>query len=134
MKFSKIMVVDDCAEDHYLNRIILEKYNPTLKVIEAYDGEEALELLADAETLPELIFLDVNMPRMNGFEFLEAYETRNQHPPIVVMLTTSMDAKDRSRAGEFASVTDFLHKPLEVEHLLKLEKEFERLGLIDAAE
>lgn len=87
-------------------------------------ADEALEyLLAHPEERPEVIFLDINMPRMNGFEFIEAateqlgaYFTRL----VVVMLTTSIDPIDRSRAQQAAVVKEFLNKPLTIDQVRRV--------------
>ena len=71
---------------------------------------------------PDLIFLDVNMPFMNGFEFLTELEAIDQdYYPYVVMLSSSVDDEDIARAREHWSVLRFLHKPLTIEALSGLE-------------
>jgi len=58
-------------------------------VLQAYDGQEALEVLKDLDTQPDVIFLDINMPRMNGHEFLEEYSKWDKCSVVIIMLTSS---------------------------------------------
>jgi CheY-like chemotaxis protein len=70
--------------------------------------------------MPDVIFLDINMPRMNGFEFLAAAQDllgAAALPPVVMMLTTSLDPRDRVRASAFAAVKSYINKPLTEAHV-----------------
>ncbi|WP_232341324.1 response regulator [Hymenobacter ginkgonis] len=100
----------------------------TAQVQGALNGQEALDVLAtscttpDAPTCPALILLDVNMPVMNGFEFLTAYRQlplAQQQAIVIVMLTTSLHARDVERAQELP-VAGFLNKPLTADKIAKI--------------
>lgn len=67
-----ILYIDDDADDHFFFTQALSELDPTILCICQDSGEKALEMLASANSLPDLIFLDMNMPRMNGIEFLKA--------------------------------------------------------------
>ena len=117
------LLVDDDPTTNYLNRKLLQRLNVTAQVREALNGQEALDLLAtsctapDAPACPALIFLDVNMPVMGGFEFLETYQQQplaHQPPIVIIMLTTSLHPADVQRAHQLP-VAGFLTKPLTAE-------------------
>jgi CheY-like chemotaxis protein len=119
-KLPCILLVDDDPVNNFLNQRLLEGLAVTEQLIVAHNGQEAFDLLqqhcqpASNETCPALILLDINMPVMNGFEFLQAYEQLSppqQQATVIVMLTTSMQPQDIARAQQL-HVTDFLSKPL----------------------
>ena len=113
------LLVDDDETTNYLNRKLLEKLDVTEQVVVALNGEEALQVLrtqcAEASrSCPALVFLDINMPQMNGFEFLSAYQqlpVPQRGAIVVVMLTTSMHPQDLERLQQYP-VAGFLSKPL----------------------
>ena len=119
----KILVVDDSESDHFYNEIILRGRYETIKIIQAYDGQEALERLSEhKEELPDLILLDINMPRMNGHDFLKEYSPRGDREiPIVVMLTSSDQDQDKSLTMGYKCVKDYMVKPIDAGKLDKLE-------------
>ena len=88
------MVIDDNEVDLYVSRRVIEKYSFADEVILMDSAKEALEYLKShdggPDTLPGLIFLDINMPEMNGFEFLDAYKQLSDNIKsncIIMMLT-----------------------------------------------
>jgi CheY-like chemotaxis protein len=114
-----IMLIDDDADDNYFHEKAIKKHNPNSTVIIQNSAIKALDYLrSENETRsphPDLIFLDINMPRMNGWEFLNAYnllDTQLQSKAIVIMLTTSQNIADRSRAKSWKFVYDYISKPL----------------------
>ena len=111
MTLKRILVVDDNEDDQFIASVQLGVSHPGLEIVAAFDGVEALELLAKGEHF-DMILLDINMPRMGGLEFLEHYSDRDITPPVVVMLTSSAQERDRATAHRYACVTSFLQKPL----------------------
>lgn len=111
------MIVDDSEADHFICNHTLKKYNPDIKIIAAYDGQEALEILGAAEEHPQVIFLDINMPRMNGHEFLVKYSEiyGEENCSVVVMLTSSDQENDKQQSMAHKAVVDYFTKPLSVE-------------------
>ncbi|MFK7894485.1 MAG: response regulator [Myxococcota bacterium] len=123
-RFKTILVVDDDLADRLIASHAIRKYNADAVILEAIDGAAALALLEDPGAAdPDLIILDINMPGMNGIEFLERYEVRPDSPHIVAMVSSSGAEIDKERCGEFNSVVDYIVKPLEAKDLLKLESE-----------
>lgn len=110
------LVVDDNEADRFLNTHLLKKIGYNNDVIaEAADGAQALEILRHRWSGKRcVVLLDINMPVMDGFEFLQQWD-HGEHPNVVrvVMVTSSQDVRDRSRAAEYACVMGFLTKPLE---------------------
>jgi len=125
-KLKRILLIDDSAADNFIHSRRIRKAEVTEEIIVKNNGREALDYLntvLEDETFPapELIFLDINMPVMNGWEFLEEYENllENKKARIVLaMLTTSNSPKDRARAKKFSFLSDFMEKPLTKEVLM----------------
>ena len=116
MKITSILVVDDDENDQFICQYTIRKYDPSIRVLQAFDGTEALDIL-HGET-PDAIILDINMPVMNGFEFLDRYaEEFEVHAPVVAMLTSSHLGKDRERAMQYSFVKSYFEKPLQADHL-----------------
>ena len=116
MKITSILVVDDDENDQFICDYTIRKFDPSIRVLKALDGAEALDML-HRET-PDAIILDINMPVMNGFEFLDRYATEFEvHAPIVALLTSSRLGKDRERAMQYSFVKSYFEKPLQADHL-----------------
>lgn len=131
-KLNSILVIDDDEPTNYLNLMIIEEAQCANFVKAVQSGKEALDYLENSNHLnesPDLIILDINMPAMNGWEFLEKYrllQKNKQGKVMVVMLTTSLFPEDREKAIEIPEVSGFENKPLTREKLDKiLEKYFE---------
>lgn len=116
-----VMLIEDDDIVNFYNEFLLKNQGIAENVTIVHNGREALEYLEKADNgvegfnVPELIFLDINMPVMNGFEFLEEYETRkslSKADALIVMLTSSMHPKDQEKAKTFSSVSEYLYKPL----------------------
>lgn len=119
-----MLVIDDNHADILLCKIVIERSGLIEKLTSFAYAEDALEHLLniDARTV-DAILLDINMPRMNGFEFLEAARDTlgADFTSIAVgVLTTSAAPSDVERAGRFAAVRHFFDKPLTEEQLRQL--------------
>lgn len=119
MKLKEVLLVDDSETDLLYTRIVVEAAGIAEQVLPFDTAIEALDFLQRPEGHDaDVILLDINMPEMNGFEFLEAYEKlhrRQQARAVVVMLTSSPDPADRARAMAFACVKDYVVKPIDRE-------------------
>ena len=120
MKINSVLVIDDSEADQFLSKVILKKFNSEITLHQAFDGAEGLKILAELETEPDLIFLDINMPGMDGFGFLEKYSESKDHVSVVVMLTSSSQDKDKERAAQYDCVKTYLEKPLDLDDLAVL--------------
>ncbi len=123
-KIGRLMMIDDDAVDHKLCQRLIARSGLVDEFVGFLSAEEALAHLGDAANpAVDVILLDVNMPRMNGFEFLDtAIQQLGEGfaQVVVVMLTTSLDPKDEERARSFSIVREFCHKPLLLKHLEKI--------------
>jgi CheY-like chemotaxis protein len=126
-KFSKAMIIDDSATDRYIEEHYLRKFFIAATVIpqsSAIDALDYLKQFADnLEELPQLIFLDIRMPLMDGFEFLDEYEklpSSVHEYCTIVMISSSIDPGDQARIKENRFVKKFINKPLNKEKLLEL--------------
>jgi CheY-like chemotaxis protein len=117
MKMSIIMSIDDSKGDQLLNEMAIHNFNPEIEIIEAFDGQEALDLLDNMEKQPDLILLDINMPGMGGIEFLAHYNKREIKTTIVAMLTSSEQEKDKVSVSQYPCVKAYFAKPLTQENL-----------------
>lgn len=131
-KLNCILLVDDDEPTNFLNKMILEDVNCAETVEVAESGQSALRYLENASengnpSSPDLIFLDINMPAMNGWEFLEQYSHLDQSRKanvVIVMLTTSLNPDDRAKAGKIPDVSGFETKPLTPEKLQSIIKKY----------
>lgn len=111
-----IMLVDDNNDDNFFHEREIKKAGMDYCVVTKNSGRAALNYLkSKEEPRVDLIFLDINMPGMNGWEFLEEYNQLDEElkgEVIIVMLTTSDNPDDLTKAKTYSIVSDYITKPL----------------------
>ncbi len=124
-RFDNILLVEDDPITVMVCDRIIKMSGFSNEVLTKANGQEALdhlkELISSHSKLPDIIFLDINMPVMNGWDFLEEFEQVKQglpHFPRIFILSSTVDPEDYKKAGEFSTVEGFISKPLTKEHLL----------------
>ncbi|ALW86897.1 hypothetical protein AUC43_18525 [Hymenobacter sedentarius] len=116
---SPILLVDDDYTNNFLNAKLLQRFDATAQVLTALNGQEALDVLrthcqSPSRRCPVLVFLDINMPVMDGIAFLQSFQhlpPAQQQDVVVIMLTTSLNPRDLARV-QALPVAGFLSKPL----------------------
>ena len=118
-KLKCILLVDDNEADNFIHTRVIKKMGCAEEIKAVRGGQEALDYLTSLTEnhipQPELIFLDINMPSMNGFEFLERYQKtipKELRNIVIMMLTTSLNPDDRLRSDTIEEVKDYKNKPL----------------------
>lgn len=111
------MIIDDDTDDRFFFKEALRKMLSSVECLEANDGIEAIELLRKAEQLPTFIFLDLNMPRMDGRECLKQLkrDDKLKHIPVI-MYSTSFSEESINELYELGA-SRFLNKPTDMNKL-----------------
>ncbi len=120
---TRFILIDDNEADNVFHEIMIRRAGFTGELLVYEDAEEALTFLQkDPLTAPTCIFLDINMPLMDGFEFArKADSLLSGKSTVLVMMLTSSDApKDRQTASEMPLIQDFITKPLTVQRVRDL--------------
>lgn len=122
-KYTNVMLIDDSELDNFINEKTLEANYFAKKIYVHTSAKSALEFLTNlvtmgseySEVYPKVIFIDINMPMMDGFQFIEHYKKsaeKDLAKPKLVILTSSVYNEDRQKANDISPDIIFLNKPL----------------------
>lgn len=132
---SCILLVDDDESDNFFHTLTIKESELCQQIKVVTDGRFALDYMLQAINpennqefpKPDIIFLDINMPRMDGFDFLDEYilldETQTSGI-VIIMLTTSMNPYDMEKAMKYKVVRDYRNKPLTTEMLEEITEKY----------
>lgn len=124
-----LLVIDDDDINIFIINKIVEKTGYNVNMVAKANGLLAIEHLKDTmdqTDFPDLILIDINMPVLNGWEFLHAYEDLNISKKIdMYMLSSSVYENDIEKAKTYSKVKGFISKPLSIERLIELFKELQ---------
>ena len=117
--YKTCLLIDDNYIDNFVTRRILESSNFAEQIIVRQSPAEAINLLREGTIKPDVIFLDIRMPLMNGFEFLQEYDKLlvDKKDIKIFMLSSSLDPTDMKESAGNKYITQFIHKPLTVKAL-----------------
>lgn len=129
-KYRSVMLIDDNEIDNLINQKMVESASMTEHIYVHTGAKSAIEFLRNMEkldladkVLPDVIFLDIDMPLMDGFQFLDEFEklsVSTKKKCKIVMLTSSINPQDFNRSKKYLNVKLYLNKPLTHESLLSL--------------
>lgn len=130
-----VLIIDDDEINNFICKKVISTANTADEVTAIQSGSEALAYLQriveqEPGNLPELILLDISMPYMNGWEFLQYYRSYKDQfafPPVIAILSSSVYEADAEKAEAEPEVRDYMTKPLTVENFTALvEKHFSK--------
>jgi response regulator RpfG family c-di-GMP phosphodiesterase len=115
--YSRVVLIDDDSLTNMLNKKIIQSINTSIPIFTFLHVDEALDFLKETDQKGDaLIFLDINFPQKNGWDFLDDY----RHFKIcstVIMLSSSIDKNDKQKSKEYTMVIDYVSKPLSFEYV-----------------
>jgi CheY-like chemotaxis protein len=121
----RVLIVDDDEIVVFLHELVIVESGLADEPLSFADGKAALDYLNKNSSPGEqyLVFLDINMPLMNGWQLLDAVQESAYCDQVsVVMVTSSIDARDSEKAKDYSLIIDYLEKPINMEVLSRVKK------------
>ena len=123
----KILIIDDDEINNFIATKLISRIEPVADVFTCLNGAEGIDFLAnhinEPDELPDVILLDINMPIMNGWEFVEKFSTidESQRKDIeVYMVSSSIDPEDIEKANKLKEIKEYIIKPIDLNKLIKI--------------
>ncbi|MCW3111021.1 MAG: response regulator [Segetibacter sp.] len=129
IKLNRVLLIDDDDVTNFLHKKVLMRTGIVRNIETVETAKEALDLLCENEVSgkPELIFLDVNMPGLTGWDFIDEYKAIKERYGIestIILLTASANPDDEKKARDINEITEFLSKPLTDEMVNEIIKKY----------
>ncbi len=132
VNLNKVLVIDDDEINNFVCAKVISRSGYADEVKTFLSGQEGLDYLDNAKnshdtSAPDLILLDINMPSMDGWEFLEVYKRmidKFDRQPVLLMLSSSVYEEDIEKANQYPEVSDYIIKPLTPERLENLYQNY----------
>ena len=116
MSDHKILLIDDDFMSSTYTSLMLKKIHPRVEVVCFNNAQDGLCFLKDTlQPKPNYIFLDLNMPEMNGWDFMDEFEKMNLNIEVIIT-TSSNDVNDREKSKSYSGISDFFIKPINIEN------------------
>ncbi len=112
MKINKIVLLDDDPIVNVINEQLLRKYSASKQYIVCRTSKEAIDYINSADPVPEIVIIDLNIPLVNGFEFLDLFYSKFFNNVSVYILTSSINPIDLNKSRQYPFVKGYLKKPL----------------------
>ena len=136
-KIPSVLIVDDNIYDIDYMKILIRRTKSVTKVFTALDGQEALDFLENYDNQkaehgdffpPTVLLLDINMPFMNGWEFMEAFDKYKEDPRFqemnILIHSSSIHYRDTEKSESFPQIKEYLNKPIYKDDMLRLKEEY----------
>ena len=123
---NNLLLIDDSEATNNFHSRLLGKLHFATTISICKNGQEALDFLTGSEAYPGLIFLDLNMPILDGFEFLERISSTltslHEEQPLIVILTSSEESVDKERCMALYEPISFFSKPLTLRQISEIKE------------